>query len=167
LANLVKHVGIGGLPASFGATRVMGSSQPKGSPTRLHQHHYPQSSIMVTQVFLLLMLCLMDLAQIRMRVMLIIGVHGFLRWIFPSLMDRMSVFGLISVLPISICILFHRILVDRASHWFQNYKHSGGHHTLGHFVIVVSREFEVNTHIVKTMELLNLSQIGSLEDYNN
>jgi ribosomal protein L32 len=34
-------------------------------------------------------------------------------------------------------------------------------------VVAVSREFEVHTHRVKTMELLNLRQTGSVEDYKN
>jgi hypothetical protein len=53
-------------------------------------------------------------------------------------------------------------MVDKTSHWFQTYKHSHGVHTWEHFVVVVSQEFEVNTHRVKTMELLNLKQIGSI-----
>jgi hypothetical protein len=47
-------------------------------------------------------------------------------------------------------------MVDKASHWFQMYKHSPGNHTWEHFVLAVSKEFEVNTHSVRTMELLNL-----------
>jgi hypothetical protein len=58
-------------------------------------------------------------------------------------------------------------MVDNASHWFQTYKHSPGVHTWEHFVVAVSQEFEVNTHRVKTMELLNLKQIGLAEDYKN
>jgi ribosomal protein L32 len=34
-------------------------------------------------------------------------------------------------------------------------------------VVAVSREFQVHTHRVKTMELLNLCQTGSVEDYKN
>jgi hypothetical protein len=33
--------------------------------------------------------------------------------------------------------------------------------------VVVSQEFEVNTHRIKTMDLLNLRQAGSVEDYKN
>jgi hypothetical protein len=58
-------------------------------------------------------------------------------------------------------------MLDKASHWFQTYKHSPRVHTWEHFVVAVSQEFEVNTHRVKTMELLNLKQIGSVEDYKN
>jgi hypothetical protein len=58
-------------------------------------------------------------------------------------------------------------MVDKASHWFQTYKHSLGNHTWEHFVMAVSRELEVNTHRVKTMELLNLKQHGSMEEYKN
>jgi hypothetical protein len=47
------------------------------------------------------------------------------------------------------------------------YKHSPWVHTWEHFVLVVSREFEVNTHRVKTMELLNLKQTGTVEEYKN
>jgi hypothetical protein len=56
-------------------------------------------------------------------------------------------------------------MVDRVSHWYQNYKHSRGNHTWEHFVVVVSQAFEVNTHHVKMMELLNLPQTGSVEEY--
>jgi hypothetical protein len=34
-------------------------------------------------------------------------------------------------------------------------------------VIAVSREFELKTHHIKTMELLILRQIGSVSDYKN
>jgi hypothetical protein len=47
------------------------------------------------------------------------------------------------------------------------YKHSPGVHTWEHFVLVVSREFEVNTHRVKTMELMNLKQTGTVDEYKN
>jgi hypothetical protein len=50
----------------------------------------------------------------------------------------------------------------KASHWYQTYKHPPGDHTWEHFVVAVSREFEVHTHQVKTMELLNLRQTGSV-----
>jgi hypothetical protein len=56
-------------------------------------------------------------------------------------------------------------MVDRTSHWYQSNKHSPDSHTWEHFVVAVSQEFEVNTHRVKTMELLNLKQIGPVEDY--
>jgi hypothetical protein len=55
-------------------------------------------------------------------------------------------------------------MVDRASHWFQTYKHSAGVHTWEHFVLAVSQAFDVNTH-VKTMELLNLWHTGSVDEY--
>jgi hypothetical protein len=56
-------------------------------------------------------------------------------------------------------------MVDRASHWFQSYKHSGGVHTWEHFVVGVSKEFEVNAHRVKTIALLNLRQTCFVQDY--
>jgi hypothetical protein len=56
-------------------------------------------------------------------------------------------------------------MVDKASHWFQSYKYLGGSHTWEHFVLAVSKEFEVNTHHVKTMALLNLRQTGYVEEY--
>jgi hypothetical protein len=58
-------------------------------------------------------------------------------------------------------------MVDKASHWFQMYKHSPGNHTWEHFVLVISMEFEVNTHRMKTIELLNLKQTVSVEEYKN
>jgi hypothetical protein len=56
-------------------------------------------------------------------------------------------------------------MMDRTSHWFQHYKHSEGNYTWEHFVVAVSQEFEVNTHRVKTMELLNLRQTNTAEEY--
>jgi hypothetical protein len=58
-------------------------------------------------------------------------------------------------------------MIDKASHPYQTYKHSPGSHSWEHFVVAVSQEFEVNTHRMKTMELLNLRQTGSVEDYKN
>jgi hypothetical protein len=58
-------------------------------------------------------------------------------------------------------------MIGCASHWFQSYIHSAGSHTWEHFVVVVSQEFEVNTHRIKTMALLNLRQACSVEDYKN
>jgi hypothetical protein len=58
-------------------------------------------------------------------------------------------------------------MVGRVSHWFQPYKHYIGNHTWEHFVVALYQEFEVNTHIMKTMSLLNLRQIGSVEEYKN
>jgi hypothetical protein len=51
--------------------------------------------------------------------------------------------------------------------WFQTYKHSPGAHTWEHFVVVVSRKFVVNTHREKTIELLNLCQSRSVEEYKH
>jgi hypothetical protein len=56
-------------------------------------------------------------------------------------------------------------MIDRAANWFQVYKHSAGVHSWEHFVISVSREFEENTHRVKTKELLHLKQSGSVLEY--
>jgi hypothetical protein len=56
-------------------------------------------------------------------------------------------------------------MIDRTANWFQVYKHSAGVHSWEHFVISVSREFEENTHRVKTKELLHLKQSGSIEEY--
>jgi hypothetical protein len=58
-------------------------------------------------------------------------------------------------------------MVDHAAHWYQSYKHSAGVHSWEHFMVAVSQEFEVNTHRVKTMALINLRQTGSVEDYKN
>jgi hypothetical protein len=58
-------------------------------------------------------------------------------------------------------------MFDRGSHWFQSYKHYPGNHTWEHFVVAISQEFEVDTHRVKTMEILNLRQIGSVEEYKH
>jgi hypothetical protein len=58
-------------------------------------------------------------------------------------------------------------MTHKASHWFQMYKHSLGNHTWGHFGLVISWEFEVNTHRAKIMELLNVKQIVSMEEYKN
>jgi hypothetical protein len=56
-------------------------------------------------------------------------------------------------------------MTDRASNWFQTYKHSQGAFSWEHFVVAVSREFEVNTHHIKIKELLMLRQTWSVEDY--
>jgi pterin-4a-carbinolamine dehydratase len=56
-------------------------------------------------------------------------------------------------------------MIDRVAHWYQSYKHSPGIHTYEHFVVAVSHEYDVNTHRVKTMTLLDLKQTGSVEDY--
>jgi hypothetical protein len=45
------------------------------------------------------------------------------------------------------------------------YKYSPGVHSWEHFVVAVSQEFEVNTHQVKMWKLLNLKQVGLVEDY--
>jgi hypothetical protein len=58
-------------------------------------------------------------------------------------------------------------MIDKAEHKYQTYKHSPGSHAWVHFVLAVSREFEVNTHRVKNMELLNLRQTGYVEDYKH
>jgi hypothetical protein len=58
-------------------------------------------------------------------------------------------------------------MVGHASHRFQSYIHVAGSHTWEHFMVAVSHEFEVNTHRVKTMALLNLRQTGSVEEYKN
>jgi hypothetical protein len=58
-------------------------------------------------------------------------------------------------------------MIDKVSHWFQTYKHSAGSHIWEDFIVAVSREFEVNTHHVKAMELLNLRQTGTVEEYND
>jgi hypothetical protein len=56
-------------------------------------------------------------------------------------------------------------MVDRASHWFQNYKNSAQAYDWGNFMAAVTQEFEINTHRVKTMELLNLRQTGQVKEY--
>jgi hypothetical protein len=47
-------------------------------------------------------------------------------------------------------------MVDRATNWYQSYKYSTGVHSWEHFVVAVSHEFEVNTHRVNTMALINM-----------
>jgi hypothetical protein len=58
-------------------------------------------------------------------------------------------------------------MIGKASHWFQTYKLSAGNLTWEAFVVVVSHEFEVNAHRMKTMELLKLKQIRSVEEYKD
>jgi hypothetical protein len=58
-------------------------------------------------------------------------------------------------------------MVDKAAHWFQSYKQSRGSYAWENFVIAVSREFELNTHHIKTMQLLSLRQTGSVSDYRH
>jgi hypothetical protein len=52
-----------------------------------------------------------------------------------------------------------------AVHWFQAYKHTLGFQQWGQFVQVVVSEFETDTYRTKTMELLNLRQTCSVDDY--
>jgi hypothetical protein len=81
-------------------------------------------------------------------------------------LDKCAVYFQLYVIPLDFKVTAASLhMVDRVSHWYQNYKHYGGNHTWEHFVVVVSQAFEVNTHCVKTMELLNLRQIGSVEEY--
>jgi hypothetical protein len=53
-------------------------------------------------------------------------------------------------------------MVDKVAHWFQSYKQSGGSYVWENFVVAVSREFELNTHHIKTMQLLSLRQTSSV-----
>jgi hypothetical protein len=81
-------------------------------------------------------------------------------------LDKCAVYFQLYVIPLDFKVTATSLhMVDRVSHWYQNYKHYGGNHTWEHFVVVVSQAFEVNTHCVKTMELLNLRQTGSVEEY--
>jgi hypothetical protein len=83
-------------------------------------------------------------------------------------LDKCSAyFNLYSIPPDFGVIAASLHMVDKTSHWFQTYKHSLGNHIWEHFVMAVYREFEVNTHRVKTTELLNLRQHGFVEDYKN
>jgi hypothetical protein len=54
-----------------------------------------------------------------------------------------------------------------ATHWFQTYKQSPGFQQWEHFVQSVVSEFAIDTHRSKTMELLNLKQTGTVEDYRH
>jgi hypothetical protein len=54
-------------------------------------------------------------------------------------------------------------MAEKTSHWVYNYKHYASSHTWEHFVVAVSREFEVDTHRVKIMELLNMRQMIQLK----
>jgi hypothetical protein len=56
-------------------------------------------------------------------------------------------------------------MIGAAVHWFQSYKHVPGFQVWDHFVLAVIAEFEVDTHRAKTMELLNLRQSGSVDEY--
>jgi hypothetical protein len=56
-------------------------------------------------------------------------------------------------------------MTSPAAPWVQAYKHTIGFQNWDTFVSVVLAEFEVDTHRAKTMELLNLRQTGSLEEY--
>jgi hypothetical protein len=52
-----------------------------------------------------------------------------------------------------------------ATHWFQTYKPTPGYQNWEQFSLDVVSEFEVDTHRSKAMELLNLKQTGSVEEY--
>jgi hypothetical protein len=57
-------------------------------------------------------------------------------------------------------------MTGAAAHWFQSYKHMPGFQIWDQFVLAVIAEFKLNTHRAKTMELLNLRQTGSMDDYH-
>jgi hypothetical protein len=52
-----------------------------------------------------------------------------------------------------------------AAHWFQTFKHSARAYLWEVFATAVVKEFELDTHRAKTMQLLQLRQSGSVEDY--
>jgi hypothetical protein len=52
------------------------------------------------------------------------------------------------------------------THWFQSYMHSEDFLSCEPFTSTVVKEFEVDTHHAKVMDLLNLRQTGSVEDYH-
>jgi hypothetical protein len=54
-----------------------------------------------------------------------------------------------------------------AAHWFQSYKHFRDFLSWESFTSAVVKEFEVDTHRAKVMDLLNLRQTGSVEDYRH
>jgi hypothetical protein len=58
-------------------------------------------------------------------------------------------------------------MIGKTSHWFQTYKLSAGNINWEAFAIAVSHEFEVNAHKMKTMKILKLRQIGSIEEYKD
>jgi hypothetical protein len=51
------------------------------------------------------------------------------------------------------------------AHWFQTYKQNPGFQQWDQFVQSVVSEFATDTHRSKTMELLSLKQICTIEDY--
>jgi hypothetical protein len=53
-----------------------------------------------------------------------------------------------------------------ASHWFQTYRLTPGFQNWTRFGAAVVTEFEIDTHRAKTMELLNLKQVGTVDDYH-
>jgi hypothetical protein len=99
---------------------------------------------------------------------MILGGLGYLKWIFLKFdgsdvriwLDKCFAYFQLYLVPHDFRVTIASLLMlDKTSHWFQTYKHSLGVHTWEHFV--------VNTHRVKTIEPLNLRQIGSVEDYKN
>jgi hypothetical protein len=52
-----------------------------------------------------------------------------------------------------------------AAQWFQSFKHVAGAYQWEEFARAVVKEFEVDTHRSKTMQLLNLQQSGSVDEY--
>lgn len=56
-------------------------------------------------------------------------------------------------------------LLGNAAHWYQAYKLDQGWHTWEQFQQAVLSEFEINVHRDKMRELLQLKQIGTVDDY--
>jgi hypothetical protein len=53
-----------------------------------------------------------------------------------------------------------------AAHWFHTYKLTPGYQWWEQFVSAVMTEFEFDVHRSKTMELLNLKQRGTIDEYH-
>jgi hypothetical protein len=56
-------------------------------------------------------------------------------------------------------------MTSAVAHWFQTYKLTPGYQQWDQFVLAVVAKFDVDTHKAKTMELLNLRQVGLVEEY--
>lgn len=60
-------------------------------------------------------------------------------------------------IPVSLRVLAASLhMVGPAAHWYLSYKHTVGFQSWDKFAHAVEKEFEVDTHRAKTMELINL-----------
>jgi hypothetical protein len=80
--------------------------------------------------------------------------------------DKCSAYFALYQIPLAFRVSATSIhMTGPAAHWFQTYKHTPRFQQWEQFAASVVAEFEADTHRSKTMELLQLKQVGTIEDY--